>query len=361
MTRLWNTAPALLLLTMLLWSGNFVIGRAVADLVSPVLLATLRWTGALLVALPFAWPHLRRDAPALRRAGWLMLLLAGLGVAAFNTLVYTGLHHTTAINALLLQSAMPLCILVAAFALFGERPTPVQVAGITVSLLGVLAIAGRGSPEVLLALRLNPGDALVLAAVAAYSVYSALLRRRPPVHPLSFLAATFALGVLLLLAPLALELRSAGGLRHSVPAWLAISYTAVFPSFVAYLCFNRGVELIGAARAGQYLHAMPAMGSIMAVLFLDEAFRAYHVAGIALIGAGLWLATRAPAPVHAPAFEPRRDEPDGAARVPSSERPRRRHDDASDDEMGGRGSLDAADEQRRADGRPARDGGRPGG
>lgn len=292
MTRLWNTAPALLLLTMLFWSGNFVVGRAVADLVPPVLLATLRWTGALLIVLPLAWPHLRRDAPALRRARWRVLLFGGLGVAAFNTLVYTGLHHTTALNALLLQSAMPLCILVAAFALFGERPAPMQVAGILVSLGGVLAIAGHGSLEELLALRLNPGDALVLAAVASYAVYSALLRRKPQVHPFSFLAATFACGLVLLLPPLALELRSGAALQPGVPAWLALGYTAVFPSFLAYLCFNRGVELIGAAKAGQYLHAMPAMGAVMAVLFLGESLRAYHVAGIALIGAGLWLAAR---------------------------------------------------------------------
>ncbi len=292
MTRLWGSAPALLMLTALFWSGNFVIGRAVADLVPPVLLAVLRWTGALLIVLPFAWPHLRWDARALWRARWLVLIYGGLGVAAFNTLVYTGLHHTTAINALLMQSAMPLCILAVAFALFGERPAPLQVAAILVSLGGVLVIAGRGSLDTFLHLRLNPGDAMVLAAVVSYAIYSALLRRRPAVHPFSFLAATFAVGAVLLVPLLVLEQRSGAVLQHSAPAWLAIGYTAVFPSFLAYLCFNRGVELIGAGRAGQYLHVMPALGSGMAVLFLGETFHVYHAAGIGLIAAGLMLSMR---------------------------------------------------------------------
>jgi len=290
MTRLWRNGPALLALTMLFWAGSVIVGRAAAGLVPPVLFTLLRWTGALCIVMPLAWPRLRSDLPALRARRWTVALLAVLGVCAYNILVYRGLHATTAVNVLLLQSVMPLAILVANLALFGERPRPMQVAAIGVSVLGVLVIAGQGSLDTLRRLTVNPGDALVLLAIAAFATYSSVLRRRPAVHPLSFLAATFTIGVAVL-APLSLA-EHAGGARmvQSPPAWLAVGYAVVFASFLATLFYNRGVELMGAARAGQFNHLQPVFGTLMAVLLLGEALHPYHAAGIALIGGGLLLA-----------------------------------------------------------------------
>jgi drug/metabolite transporter (DMT)-like permease len=260
--------------------------------VPPVALAFWRWVGALAIALPLAWPHLRRDLPALRRHWVVTLVLATTGVAAFNAMVYTGLRSTTALNAVLLQSATPLFILLWAVALFGIRPALHETAGIVVSMVGVAVIAGEGSVGRLLSLSLNGGDLWVLGAVASYAFYTALLRRRPPVHPLSFLVATFALGTLVLL-PLYLWEMAAG--RHVVvglPAFAAMAYVAVFPSFLAYLAYNRGVELIGPGRAGQYIHLMQVFGTLLAVMLLGERFYPFHAVGIGLIGAGLVLAQR---------------------------------------------------------------------
>ena len=295
MKRLWSNGPALMAVSMLSWSGSVVTGRAAAELVPPALFTFLRWGGALLIVAPLARPHLRRDWPELCRRWWVVLLLAVLGVVAYNNLVYRGLHSTTAVNALLLQSVTPLMILVAAFAMFGDRPAARQMAAILVSIAGVLAIAGQGSLETLRRLTFNPGDLLVLLAVAAYAVYSALLRLRPRVHPLSLLAASFAVGVAILV-PLALVEYAGGARLRPTPLALgSILYACVFPAFLAYLCFNRGVELLGAARAGQYTHLMPAFGIVLAVLFLGETLHLYHAAGIALIAAGLALAKAASA------------------------------------------------------------------
>ncbi len=290
MTRLWSNGPALLALCMLFWAGSVVTGRAAAELVPPALFTALRWGGALLIVVPFARGHLRRDATALRARWWVPVSLGLLGAVLYNSLVYRGLHDTTAVNALLLQSATPLLILVAAFAMFGERPRLRQVVAILVSVVGVVVIAAEGSVEVLRHLRFNFGDVLVLVAVGCYAVYSAILRLRPAVHPMSLLAVSFAVSLVVLVPLAGAEFASGARLVVTPLSIACLAYAAVFPAFLSYLFFNRGVELVGATRAGQFMHLMPAFGIALAVLFLGERLHPYHAAGMALIGAGLWLA-----------------------------------------------------------------------
>jgi len=304
--RVWDSAWTLLILANLFWAGNIVLGRAVAGVVPPVALAYWRWTGAFIVAIGFAWPYLRKDLPGLLRHWRMMLLLSATGIATYNTLSYLGLGSTTALNVLLLQSAGPLIIILWSFALFRERPTPWQAAGVAVSLLGVAAIAAHGSLETLLALRLNRGDVWILVAMVIYGIYAAMFRRRPQAHPMSFLVATMGIGSVMILPFYLWEYAAGARIHGGAPAWLAMAYMAVFPSFIAYLFFNRGIELIGAGRAGQSWHLMPLFGSILAVVFLGEDFRPYHAAGIALIGAGILLASVKPAPVAQPVPDPNR-------------------------------------------------------
>jgi drug/metabolite transporter (DMT)-like permease len=222
----------------------------------------------------------------------MLLLLAATGIAAFNTFVYIGLNTTTALNALLMQSVMPLVILVCTFLLFGERPSRPQLLGIILSLLGVVVIVTAGEPWRIGSIALNIGDLWIFAAVVAYAVYSALLRRRPAVHPLSFLAAIFGLGSAML-APFVYGESAAGMTLHlDLTTALAVGYVVLFPGVLAYFCWNRGVDLVGANLAGQFMHLLPVFGSVLAILLLGEAFRAYHAAGAVLIFAGIVLATR---------------------------------------------------------------------
>jgi drug/metabolite transporter (DMT)-like permease len=288
---LWYSAWGLLVAANLFWAGNIVLGRGMAGQVPPVALAYWRWTGAFIIAVGFAWPRLRADLPVMMRHWRMMLVLSATGIACYNTMSYIGLTSTTALNVLLLQSASPLIIIVWAFALFREIPTPRQTLGVLVSLAGVAAIAGHGSWQVLAHLRLNRGDIWVLAALVISGFYFASLRRRPAVHPLSFLVAAMGLGSLMMLPFMLWEFAAGARIVGGLPSYLGIAYTAVLPSFVAYLFFNRGVELIGAGPAGQSMHLMPLFGSVLAVLFLHEKFQAYHVCGIVLIAAGILLAS----------------------------------------------------------------------
>ncbi len=287
-----NQPYILLTLAVLFWAGNFILGRAFHNNIPPVALAFWRWAVASLLIIVPAFRYLRQDWPEIRRNWSAVLLLSALGVAAFNTLVYSGLQYTQAINAFLLQSLMPVLIVALSFALFGERVRIVQAVGILVSLGGAATIIAHGNLRAIMALQFNRGDLLVAAAIVCYAGYSVLLRKRPNVHPLSFIAVTFWLGTAIIFPIYLWETLNVRVMKPELSSFLVIGYVAVFPSIISYLCFNRGVELIGANRAGLFIHLMPVFGSLMAILFLGESFLWYHALGIGLIAAGIYLATR---------------------------------------------------------------------
>ena len=289
--RLWGSAYLLLCLTVLIWAGNSVVGRAIHGVVPPMALAFWRWALALAAILPAAAPHLRRDWPLIRR-GWPILLVLGLtGAAAFPSLLYWGLQYTTALNSVLLQAAIPPLVLLAAFILFRERASAGQLAGVAVSLVGVLVIIAEGRPWMLLHLGLNIGDAAILFGIVLYAAYPTLLRRKPDIHPLSLLVCLFAVGAVTVLPFYALEIASGRLITAGPAAAGALAYVSLAASVIAYLFFNRGVALIGAGRAGQFVHLMPVFGAVLAVLLLHERLHLYHLAGVALIGVGIGLAS----------------------------------------------------------------------
>ena len=288
---LWHSAWALLVAANLFWAGNIVLGRGLAGHIPPITLAYWRWTGAFIVAVGFAWPRLKTDLPLMLRHWRMMVVLSATGIASYNTMSYIGLTSTTALNVLLLQSASPLIIIVWAYMLFREAPTLRQTLGVLVSLAGVSAIAAHGSLQVLFRLQLNRGDLWVLGALVISGFYVVMLRKRPAVHPLSFLVAAMGIGSVLMLPFMLGEVASGARIEGGVASYLAIAYIAVLPSFIAYLFFNRGIELIGSGPAGQSMHLMPLFGSILAVLFLHEQFQSYHAIGIAMIFAGIVLAS----------------------------------------------------------------------
>lgn len=289
---LWSRAYPLLTITALFWAGNSIVGRAARDLVPPAALSFWRWTFALALLLPLAWPHLKRDWPKLR-ANWpIVALLGALSIGSFNILLYTGLQSTTALNSMLIQSAQPALILIGGALVMGDSTNMRQVGGVLISLVGVLAIIGRGDAGVLWRLQLNIGDAIIGVAVLLWALYSVLLRRRPAVHPLSFLAASIVVGIAVIIPFYLHELWSGRLIVPATGSALAIAYVSIFPSFLAYLFFNRGVELIGSAATGQYMNVMPLMGAGLAMLFLGEKLHLFHIAGLALIVAGILVAGR---------------------------------------------------------------------
>ena len=288
-----HASPYLLLtLANLFWAGNWVVSRAFRGELPPVALSFWRWMVALLCLLTISLPHVRRDWPQLR-ASWRWLLFFGaLGTGGYNLLVYGGLQHTTAINGTLLNSFIPIMIVLISWLLHGKRLHGREAAGILISFIGVLAIVAHGELQRLRDLALNVGDLWIMASVLAWSAYTLLLARRPPVHPLAFLTAISVTGLMFLFPCYLWEMAQGRHVIATPAAIGAIVYTGVFPAFLGYILWNRGVAEVGPARAGLFMHLVPAFGIVLSMIFLDERPALFHAIGIGLILGGIWLNTR---------------------------------------------------------------------
>lgn len=282
-------AYAMLGVTILLWSGNAIVGRALREDISPVALALLRWIGASLVVLPFALRNLKADWPRLREGWKAVAVLCVTGIAGFNTLLYAGLQSTTATNAMLLQALIPGLVLAIGAVVLGLRESGQRLAGIALSVLGAFFTIFKGDWHAVLALRLDTGDFFVLTSTLCWAIYTVTLRFAPKVDPASFLFVTFAGGAILLVPVLLLS--DGGGAVHWTSAAIGgVAYVAVLPSVVAYVLYNGAVARIGSAASGQVITLMPISGALLAALLLGEALHWYHGVGIALILLGILLA-----------------------------------------------------------------------
>jgi len=291
--RFWLSPYLLLALTVLFWSGNWVIGRAAVGAIPPVALAFWRWSIAVLFMLPFALPQMRRDWPAIRANWKIVLLLAVLGTGYHNLFSYLGLQYTTATNGVMLNSSIPVFIMALGWLFFGQRIARVQLIGVGISLAGVLAIIVRGDPALLARMQLNFGDLILLAAMMQWALYTLALKWRPQgISALAFLCTCAIIGLVAMLPAYAWELAAGKSIQWSLPVAGALFYVGLFPSLLGYIFWNRGVHEVGPNIAGLFVHLMPVFGSVLAWLFLDERLYWFHVWGIALILCGIFLATR---------------------------------------------------------------------
>lgn len=282
----------LLALAGLFWSGNHIAARAGAGHVPPMGLASLRWLLAAAILWPFVRNHVRRDMPAVL-LGWKPILaLSVIGGAIFSALQYTALQYTTALNASIFNSFAPAIIVLVGAVLFGDRLRPVNLAGIAISFAGVIIIVSRGDLGVLKTISFNYGDVLLLLNMAVWALYSTSLRMRPKVHPLTF---TFFLVLVagVTLIPFWIWEHVHGYHMQASGLTLAVlAYVTIFPGILSYLCWNRGIEAVGAARGGVFLHLIPFYGAVLATLLLGEKLMGFHIAGCALIIAGVWFAAK---------------------------------------------------------------------
>ena len=289
----WRSPYVLLCVASMLWAGNLVVGRAMRAEIPPVAMSFWRWTIAFLLILPFTYRDVWSKRASIARA-WPVLTLLGLvGIGLFNTMCYIALTMTTATNATLFNSVVPVFIPPIAWVLLRERTTARQMIGIVSSLLGVVVIVAKGDMQALQALDFNRGDVWLLIAMVLWALYTVLLRFRPGgMGMLTFLATILVFGWPMLAVWYAFEL--AGGARFSLSTTTAatLAYYGVFPSVVAFVCYNRGVSAVGPTRAGIFVHLVPVFGIILSTLVLDEPPRAFHFAGMALIFGGIFLTTR---------------------------------------------------------------------
>ena len=290
--RLLANPYLILALTALFWSGNHVLGRAIAGHIPPFGISMARWLVGAIVLWPFAYKHVRRDWPVIRAHLPIIAFLALSGGALFGAGQYVGLQYTTALNVSVMNSLGPVLIAATATILFRDRLAPIQMAGIAVSFAGVLMIVTRGDPAVLAHLSFNIGDLIIMGNMMVWAIYCCFLRFKPRMHWLSFIWTFSAISGLATL-PVHVWEHSAGfPFRADWVTALSVIYVAVFPSILAFLFWNRGVELIGANRAGAFLHLTPIYSAVLASVLLGEHLQLYHLIGFVLILAGVRFAAK---------------------------------------------------------------------
>ncbi|WAE61085.1 DMT family transporter [Stutzerimonas sp. R40042] len=284
-----------LLIAVLCWSGNALVGRAFHDSIPPLSLSFWRWVLATSLLLPFVAKGIWTHRATLRAAGWRLPVLAAMGIASYNSLLYTAAQSTEAINLTLVNTCLPLATFIGAGFLLGEWPLRRAWFGMAVAAGGLLYLISRGSWQTFASLSFQRGDLIMLLAVLAWALYTLLLRRWARhllVPPLVLLGVLMLLGLPLILPFYLLELGRVGGFALTPSNLAAIGYTAVFASLVAYVGWNHGVRIVGAGRAAMVMYLMPVFTALLGWVLLGEALRTFHWIGGALIFAGLLLATR---------------------------------------------------------------------
>jgi drug/metabolite transporter (DMT)-like permease len=288
-----NKNPYLILaFASLCWSGNHIVGRAIAGHFPPLTISTIRWFIPAIILWIAGRSRIEQDWPLMCRHWVIMLWLGATGGILFSALQYVGLQYTSAVNVSILNSLVPVLIIAASALIFRDRILPIQLLGILTSLIGVLIIVTRGNLNALLQLSFNHGDVIIIVNMIVFAIYAAYLRLRPKIHWMSFLfvlAVVSAVGTM----PFAIfELASGRIPELNVGTIAAALYVSIFPSLVAFAAWNYGVEHIGANRSGPFLHLVPLYTALLASIFLGEELMIFHALGLLMILVGVWIAAR---------------------------------------------------------------------
>lgn len=282
----------LLVLTTLFWSGNFVVSRGMHTEIPPFNLSFWRWVVALLILAFFGLHHFLRQRTLVRRHLRFICIQGFLGVTAFNSLIYLAVQSTTAINAVVVNSCIPVLIAVCSWVMYREVMTPRQCLGVVISLAGVFLIIFRADLAILLSLQFNRGDLLVMVAALFWALYSANLKRYPEgLHPLAYLCGIVIAGLIFLFPMYLAELFQGKSFQPTLGTLAAIVYVALFASVLAFIFWNRAVRMVGANKAGPFIHLMPVFSTILAIIFLGEQIHLYHFIGMAFIFTGITMTT----------------------------------------------------------------------
>ncbi len=286
-------ALILLFVAPALFASNMLMARATHDFIPPVALAFWRWSVTLMLLLPFTAAALLRARAAVAREWPDLLILGGLGMGVCGAFVYIGADTTTATNIGLIYAASPILIVVMARVFYDEALGPRQMLGVALSLTGVLAVICRGDLAVLLALRFTVGDLWIVTAMAAWALYSILLRHRPSRLTLLPRFAAITAGGVVVLLPFTLAEAWSGDLPSLNGRTVgAVLFLAVVASLGAYLAYARIQAVLGAGPAGLLMYLIPLYNGLLAFLLLGERLELYHLAGAALVLPGIYLATR---------------------------------------------------------------------
>lgn len=282
-----------MLLAAFIFGANYVIGRAVVGDVPPYMMGFVRWTAATLILLPFVWRKLRADMHYVR-AHWKPLAFAGCLMPFMGAgLTYVALTKTVALNGGIVQTSLPIFIVLLSWIFLGDRFGRIQALGAVVAIVGVFSIVLRGDPSVLLDLRFNTGDLILVFCNLSLAGYSIVVKRLPGgLHPMSLLTVICAFGAVYHVPFMIAELADGEFVRATLVSAMGLLFVAIFPSVVAIMCWHHAIAMLGTNASGFYMYLVPVFSAVLAYAFLGETIETYHLLGGALIVVGVTLSTR---------------------------------------------------------------------
>lgn len=281
-----------LTITAFCWGCNSVFARLAVNEVSPLLVVSLRWFGAVILMSVFARNTIKQDWPMLKQNLPLLFFMGALGFTAFNALFYLAAYTTTALNIGIIQGAIPVFVLVGSYLVFRTEIRSLQVVGVVTTILGVCIVASSGNLHQLSSLAIREGDYFMIVACVLYSAYALTLRRFKGTSPLS-LFAVIAAAAFIASIPLSLWEYGQEDLQWPTSkGWIIVALITVLPSFLAQICFIQGVTDLGADRAGVFVNLVPVFAAMLAVSILREPFQWYHGVALCLVVGGIWLSER---------------------------------------------------------------------
>jgi len=291
--QIWIAVGSMVIASVI-FAGSGVAGRAAAGHVPPMALSFWRWAIAFVVlAAVFRRPLWRGRAIVMRNLP-LMGAFALFGVVGFSVPYYIGLEVTPAVNAAVLNASGPILTLFLSMLFLGARVTAIQVLGIALAVAGALAIVAHGSLAVLLGLAIDAGDVYLLAAFLSWAIYVVMFKWRPAgLEEMGFLAAMMGVSTVMMAPLYAWEIVVQGRTFELDESNLfIIGYTALFPSVLGYICWSNAIKVLGPNTAALSQYLSPVFGIFLAVLILGESVETFHLAGIVLVFAGIFLAGR---------------------------------------------------------------------
>jgi drug/metabolite transporter (DMT)-like permease len=289
-----NSAYIFLILATLFWSGNFIVGKAASLFeIPPFSLNFYRWTFAWLILAPFTLKEIIQKKDHILQNIKLILVLGITSITIFNSIVYYSLNFTQVISGVLMISTIPVMIIFFSWIFKIEKTNVYQILGVIFSLLGVAIIVTKADLDILINLNFNKGDLWMVVAMFSWAIYSALLRKKKfDLSQASLLEVIISGGLILLLPAYLIEKALGFELNVNLPFILTLSYVVLLPGLASFICWIKGIAIIGPNRAGIFLHLMPIFSTVLAILIFEEQFMNYHLFGTIFIIGGIFLSSR---------------------------------------------------------------------
>jgi len=287
-------AYTFLILATLFWSGNFIVGKSASLFdIPPFTLNFYRWIFAWLILAPFTINEIYKKKDYIFKNFKLILILGITSITIFNSIVYYSLNFTQVISGVLMISTIPVMIIFFSWIFKIEKTNFNQLLGVIFSLVGVVVIVTKADLDKLFNLNFNKGDLWMVVAMLSWAIYSALLRKQKfQISQLSLLQMIISSGLILLFPAFLIEMKLGYTVDFNLPFVLTLSYVVLFPGLASFICWIKGIAIIGSNRSGIFLHLMPIFSTILAIIIFKEKFMLFHLFGAIFIITGIFLSSK---------------------------------------------------------------------